>query len=35
MIKLLKEVDFRQTKANARNVLKNFRRLERIAGRSL
>ncbi|MCV3158262.1 autolysin, partial [Enterococcus faecalis] len=28
MIKLLKEVDFRQTKANARNVLKNFRRLE-------
>ncbi|UNQ09191.1 ArpU family phage packaging/lysis transcriptional regulator [Enterococcus faecalis] len=35
MIKLLREVDFRQTKANARNVLKNFRRLERIAGRSL
>jgi len=32
---LLKEVDFRQTKANARNVLKSFRRLERIAGRSL
>ena len=35
LIQLLKEVDFRQTKANARNVLKNFRRLERIAGRSL
>ena len=35
MILLLKEVDFRQTKANARNVLKSFRRLERIAGRSL
>ena len=35
MIKLLREVDFRQTKANARNVLKSFRRLERIAGRSL
>ena len=32
MILLLKEVDFRQTKANARNVLKSFRRLERIAG---
>ena len=31
MILLLKEVDFRQTKANARNVLKSFRRLERIA----
>ena len=35
MILLLKEVDFRQTKANARNVLKSFRRLERIVGRSL
>ena len=35
LILLLKEVDFRQTKANARNVLKSFRRLERIAGRSL
>ena len=32
---LLREVDFKQTKDNARNVLKNFRRLERIAGRSL
>ncbi|EGO6570120.1 ArpU family phage packaging/lysis transcriptional regulator [Enterococcus faecalis] len=35
MIQLLKEVDFRQTRNNARNVLKSFRRLERIAGRSL
>ncbi len=32
---IVKKVDFRQTKANARNVLKSFRRLERIAGRSL
>ncbi|MBC9720910.1 MAG: autolysin [Lactobacillus sp.] len=32
---LLQEVDFRQTRDNARSVLKNFRRLERIAGRSL
>jgi len=32
---LLKEVDFSQTRANARAVLKNFRRLDRIAGRSL
>lgn len=32
---LLREVDFKQTRDNARNVLKNFRRLERIAGRSL
>lgn len=31
---LLKEVDFRATRQNARNVLKNYRRLERIAGRS-
>ncbi|MFN6687533.1 ArpU family phage packaging/lysis transcriptional regulator [Enterococcus gallinarum] len=31
---VIKEVDFKQTRANARNVLKNFRRLERIAGRS-
>ena len=31
---LLKEVDFRATRRNARNVLKNYRRLERIAGRS-
>ncbi|WP_270306137.1 ArpU family phage packaging/lysis transcriptional regulator [Enterococcus faecalis] len=35
MIQLLKEVDFSQTRANARAVLKNFRRLDRIAGRSL
>ncbi|WP_434102682.1 ArpU family phage packaging/lysis transcriptional regulator [Enterococcus faecalis] len=35
MIKLLMVAKLRQTKANARNVLKNFRRLERIAGRSL
>ncbi|MGM0107941.1 ArpU family phage packaging/lysis transcriptional regulator [Enterococcus sp. AZ172] len=32
---LLREVDFKQTRDNARSVLKNFRRLERIAGRSL
>ncbi|HFD6464935.1 ArpU family phage packaging/lysis transcriptional regulator [Enterococcus hirae] len=32
---LLREVDFKQTRDNARNVLKNFKRLERIAGRSL
>lgn len=31
---LLKEVDFRATRRNARNVLKNYRRLERIAGRT-
>ena len=35
MIQLLKEVDFSKTRANARAVLKNFRRLDRIAGRSL
>lgn len=35
MVQLFKEVDFKQTRANARNVLKNFRRLDRIAGRSL
>lgn len=35
MIQLLREVDFKQTKRNARNVLSNFRRLERLAGRSL
>lgn len=34
-MQLLREVDFKQTRCNARNVLKNFRRLERIAGRSL
>ena len=34
-MQLFKEVDFKQTRANARDVLKNFRRLERIAGRSL
>lgn len=34
-MQLLKEVDFKQTRENARSVLKNFRRLERIAGRSL
>ena len=34
-MRLLKEVDFKQTRCNARNVLKNFRRLDRIAGRSL
>ncbi|WP_033627987.1 ArpU family phage packaging/lysis transcriptional regulator [Enterococcus faecalis] len=34
-MQLLKEVDFSQTRANARAVLKNFRRLDRIAGRSL
>lgn len=34
-MQLFKEVDFKQTRANARNVLKNFRRLDRIAGRSL
>lgn len=32
---LLREVNFKQTRDNARSVLKNFRRLERIAGRSL
>lgn len=31
---LLREVDFRQTRTNARNVLKGYRRLERLAGRS-
>ena len=31
---LLKEVDFPKTRNNARSILKNFRRLERIAGRS-
>ena len=31
---LLKEVNFYQTRKNARNVLKHYRRLERIAGRS-
>lgn len=35
MIALFKEVDFYRTRCNAREVLKNFRRLERIAGRSL
>lgn len=34
-MQLLKEVDFKQTRCNARDVLKNFRRLERMAGRSL
>lgn len=31
---LLREVDFRKTRQNARNILKNYRRWERIAGRS-
>lgn len=31
---LLKEVNFYQTRKNARNILKHYRRLERIAGRS-
>ncbi|EOH86713.1 ArpU family phage packaging/lysis transcriptional regulator [Enterococcus pallens] len=35
MIALLKEVDFHETRKNARAILKSFRRLERIAGRSL
>lgn len=35
MIALLREVNFRETRSNARKILKNFRRLERIAGRSL
>ncbi|MDK4351189.1 autolysin [Enterococcus thailandicus] len=34
-MQLLREVDFRQTRCNARDVLKKFRRLERLAGRSL
>ena len=34
MMLLLREVDFSQTRKNARYVLKNYRRLERIAGRS-
>ncbi|EKZ0430623.1 autolysin [Enterococcus hirae] len=34
-MQLLREVDFKQTRCNARDVLKNFRRLERMAGRSL
>lgn len=33
-MQLLREVDFKQTRCNARDVLKNFRRLER-DGRSL
>jgi len=32
---LLEEVNFSETKKNARRVLKNYRRLDRIAGRSL
>ncbi len=35
LMQLLREVDFKQTRCNARDVLKNFRRLERMAGRSL
>ena len=31
---LLQEVDIKKTKANARRTLKNYRRLERIVGRS-
>ena len=31
---LLREVDIKKTKANARRTLKNYRRLERIVGRS-
>ena len=31
---LLREVDIKKTKANARKTLKNYRRLERIVGRS-
>ncbi|EPF4429306.1 ArpU family phage packaging/lysis transcriptional regulator [Escherichia coli] len=33
-MQLLKEVDFKQTRCNARDVLRDFRRLERLAGRS-
>ena len=29
LMQLLREVDFKQTRCNARDVLKNFRRLER------
>lgn len=32
---LAPEIDFKQTKQNARKVLKQYRRLDRIAGRSL
>lgn len=35
LMQLLRDVDFKQTRCNARDVLKNFRRLERMAGRSL
>lgn len=35
MIALLREVDFYQTRKNARKVLKKFRRYERIAGAAL
>lgn len=31
---LLRDVDFNQTRTNARNVLSNYRRLQRITGRS-
>ncbi|NBA63308.1 ArpU family phage packaging/lysis transcriptional regulator [Enterococcus mundtii] len=34
-MQLLKEVDFKQTRINARDVLRDFRRLDRMAGRSL
>ncbi|WP_029487095.1 ArpU family phage packaging/lysis transcriptional regulator [Enterococcus gallinarum] len=31
---LLREIDFRRTRQNAKSILRNYRRLERIAGRS-
>ena len=34
-LNLLKNVDFYQTRTNARKVLKSYRRLDRIAGRSI
>ncbi len=34
-MQLLKEIDIKQTRRNAREVLKSFRRLERMVGRSL
>lgn len=35
MIALLREVDFYQTKCNARKILKNYRKWVRIAGKSM
>ncbi|MHC5250459.1 ArpU family phage packaging/lysis transcriptional regulator [Enterococcus sp. LJL90] len=34
MVTLFREIDIRQTKMNAKRVLKNYRRLDRISGRS-